>query len=117
MLNPSRGGGGKLWASLTPKRKEVARLPKGWTEMKVTRRCAAIATMCLLVFCASQGIGSENKSEHKPFSRITPVVAAVQKTQDSIVSVRVPRSGLKDMVGTGVIVDEGGLIITNRHVV
>jgi S1-C subfamily serine protease len=85
--------------------------------MKVSRRCAAIAALCLFVFCASQGIGSENKSEHKPFSRITPVVAAVQKTQDSIVSVRVPRSGLKDMVGTGVIVDEGGLIITNRHVV
>jgi len=33
------------------------------------------------------------------------------------VSIRVPRAGTRDMVGTGVIVDERGFVVTNRHVV
>jgi serine protease Do len=51
------------------------------------------------------------------FSRRNPVVLAVQKTRGSIVSIRVPRAGTRDMVGTGVIVDERGFVVTNRHVV
>ena len=52
------------------------------------------------------------------FSRRNPVVEAVQKTKNAIVTVRVPRpNGAKDMIGTGVIVDQHGFIITNRHVV
>ena len=51
-------------------------------------------------------------------SRRNPIVEAVQKTKNSIVTVRVPRpNGARDMIGTGVIIDERGFIITNRHVV
>ncbi len=54
----------------------------------------------------------------KPFSRRSPVVEAVRKTRASIVCIRVPRpGGGNDMIGTGVIVDERGIIVTNRHVV
>jgi serine protease Do len=54
------------------------------------------------------------------FSRVTPIVEAVRKTRDSIVTIRVERRhgwGRKEVVGTGVIVDERGYAITNRHVV
>ena len=62
--------------------------------------------------------GPSLASDRTPFSRRSPVVEAVQKTRASVVSVRVPRpNGGKDMVGTGVIVDERGFIVTNRHVV
>jgi serine protease Do len=62
--------------------------------------------------------GPSPAGDKTPFSRRSPVVEAVQKTQASVVSVRVPRpNGGKDMVGTGVVVDERGFIVTNRHVV
>jgi serine protease Do len=52
------------------------------------------------------------------FPRRNPVTEAVKKTKDSIVCIRVPRpGGGKDMIGAGVIIDERGIIITNRHVV
>jgi serine protease Do len=45
-------------------------------------------------------------------------VSAVAKTKESIVTIKsVKASGAKDVVGTGVIVDERGLIVTNKHVV
>jgi len=49
-------------------------------------------------------------------SRTTPVTEAVRKTKAGVVAIRVPRTGARDMVGAGVIVDESGVIITNRHV-
>jgi serine protease Do len=52
-----------------------------------------------------------------PYSRRSPIVEAVQKTRQSIVTIRVPRARSRDMVGTGVIVDERGFVVTNRHVV
>jgi serine protease Do len=51
-----------------------------------------------------------------PISRTTPVVEAVKKTVGGVVAIRVPRQGEKDMIGAGIIVDESGLIVTNRHV-
>jgi serine protease Do len=54
------------------------------------------------------------------FSRRSPVVEAVRKTRGSIVTIRVPRPGYAgriDITGTGVVVDERGLIVTNRHVI
>jgi serine protease Do len=50
--------------------------------------------------------------------RKTAIVAAVQTTKESIVTIKVVKaSGAKDVVGTGIIVDERGLIVTNKHVV
>ena len=56
-------------------------------------------------------------SEKQVFPRKSPVVIAVQKTRDSIVSVQGARTGLLPRVGSGVIVDEGGIVVTNCHVV
>ena len=51
-------------------------------------------------------------------ARHNAVVNAVQKTKKGIVAVSVPRpGGERDLVATGVIVDERGYIITNRHFV
>jgi serine protease Do len=62
--------------------------------------------------------GAEVRAQN--FTRETPIVLAVRKTRDSIVSVKVERRGnwgKKEVVGTGVVVDERGYAVTNRHVV
>lgn len=45
-----------------------------------------------------------------------PIVTAVEKSIASVVAIRVPRQGEKDMIGAGVIVAQDNVIITNRHV-
>lgn len=72
------------------------------------------ATCLLAVALVSSPVAA---NDIQPVSRRNPVVIAVQKTRESIVSIRVPRAGTRDMVGTGVIVDERGYVVTNRHVV
>ncbi|HEX3314431.1 MAG TPA: trypsin-like peptidase domain-containing protein, partial [Gemmataceae bacterium] len=50
--------------------------------------------------------------------RKNAIVDAVKKTKDAIVTIKTIRSsGAKEVSGTGVVVDERGLIITNKHVV
>lgn len=54
------------------------------------------------------------------FSRRNPVVEAVNKTRESVVTLKVTReteSGKKEVVGTGVVVDERGYVVTNYHVI
>lgn len=76
-----------------------------------SRFVAAFAAVLLVV---SAGVSQEKTS----FSRRNPVTEAVRTTKDSIVTIKVPRpNGGKDMIGTGVIVDESGIIVTNNHVV
>jgi len=73
------------------------------------------AALFAVMFVVGSGAGSEKAA---PYSRRNPIVEAVQKTKPSIVTVKVPRpGGGKDLIGTGVIVDERGYVITNRHVV
>ena len=71
----------------------------------------------LVALAALGGAGTETQAQ---YSRRTPVVEAVQKTRDGIVTIRIEKRGQwgrKDVVGTGVIVDERGYVVTNRHVV
>ena len=75
-------------------------------------RCSVTALVVGLVFVS--GAGTEARAQH---SRKTPIVEAVSRTRDSIVTISVPRYGHKDAVGTGILVDERGYIVTNRHVV
>ncbi len=73
---------------------------------------------CLVAACLATLVLVQFASADTPFSRRNPIVEAVQKTRNSIVTVRVPRpNGARDMIGTGVIIDERGFILTNRHVV
>jgi serine protease Do len=61
--------------------------------------------------------GAANTVEAKD-PRRTPIVEAVQKTRDSIVTVLVGKIGAgssHDIVGTAVIVDERGYLVTNCH--
>jgi serine protease Do len=64
------------------------------------------------------GAGTEALAQ---YPRRTPIVEAVQKTRASIVTVRVEKktdtTTRKEIIGTGVIVDERGYVITNYHVV
>jgi serine protease Do len=61
------------------------------------------------------GTGTESFAQHL---RKTPIVEAVQKTRAGIVTLKVHRAGgRKDVLGAGVIVDESGYIVTNRHVI
>jgi serine protease Do len=91
---------------------QVARLPKGMMIMRkfFTRIAAALLAVSLLV---GRGVGTENEAS----PRRTPIVKAVEKTRNSIVTIKVPRAGTRDTVGTGVIVDERGYVVTNRHVI
>src|SRR5262245_2040033 len=54
------------------------------------------------------------------YSRETPITRAVRKTRNGIVTIKVTKRGsaeTKESVGTGVIVDERGLVVTNYHVI
>ena len=81
---------------------------------KRNRRTAAavLLALALLVATANQ--------VNAQFSRRNPFVEAVEKTRPSIVTVKVEKRGnwgKKEVIGTGVIVDERGYVITNSHVV
>lgn len=79
--------------------------------MRYPSFCAAIlAALVLAPFAAA---GDEKKEE---FSRRNPVTEAVAKTKAGIVCIRVPRPGEKDMIGSGLVFDPSGLIVTNCHV-
>jgi serine protease Do len=73
---------------------------------------AALAASLVVVFVAAA---------HAEYSRKTPITEAVQKTRASIVAIRADKrnssGGKRETIGTGVIVDERGYIVTSHHVV
>jgi serine protease Do len=77
------------------------------------RALAATAALWLLM-----GTAAEARAQ---YSRHSPIVEAVQKTKASVVTIKVTRSrghsSRSDITGTGIIIDERGFIVTNRHVV
>jgi serine protease Do len=87
------------------------------TQAKHMRKklCRAITAACITLLLG--GAGTEGRAQ---YSRRTPIVEAVQKTRRGIVAIKVTRDegkARKELVGTGVIVDERGYVLTNGHVV
>ena len=81
------------------------------------RKRLARAVAAALVVVLIGGAGTESRAQ---YCRRIPIVEAVQKTRNGIVTIKVARPGEathRDTVGTGVIVDERGYVITNCHVV
>jgi serine protease Do len=75
-----------------------------------TLRCAAVVAGLL---CAAPSLQAQ-------YNRRTAIVEAVDKTRHGIVTLKVVKAtdyGKKNVVGTGVIVDERGYVVTNHHVV
>ena len=82
--------------------------------MRIRPLCAALSALCFIV--AGQVWGQETQST--PYPRRNPIVDAVQKTKEAIVTIKAARpNASRDTVGTGVIIDERGYIVTNRHVI
>src|SRR5262245_203171 len=74
------------------------------------RRCAVL-TAVLLLTGAGQSLANPRR---------TPIVEAVEKTRTGIVTLLVEKQtnwGRKETVGTGVVVDERGYLVTNLHVI
>jgi serine protease Do len=75
------------------------------------------AALAVLVGLAIAGAGNRAQGQ---YSRKTPITEAVEKTRNSIVTIKVERQGnwgRSEVVGTGVIIDDRGYVITNCHVV
>src|SRR5580704_12437969 len=86
------------------------------TLMQMRHGRAVLAVIVAIVFVTA----SIPNPAHAGHSRKTPITEAVEKTRNSIVTIKVERQGnwgRSEVVGTGVIVDDRGYIITNCHVV
>ncbi len=72
--------------------------------------------LALIVLLVLSVAGTPGNAQYQ---RRTAVVKAVEKTRASIVSVVVPKTPyqFRDIVSSGVIIDERGYIVTNHHVV
>jgi len=82
--------------------------------MHKTWMCAAVGAAALFLTAAPTPTRGQ-------FSRRTPIVEAVQKTRGGIVTVKAEKSSTwdqpREVLGTGVVVDERGYLVTNGHVV
>src|SRR5262245_7896955 len=85
--------------------------------MRLRGACVAL---CLWAGPALAGGAATEKSAPSSLrsSRETPTVRAVPKVLEGVVALKVTKPGTsKDSVGTGVIIDEAGYIVTNGHVI
>jgi serine protease Do len=75
------------------------------------------ALLLVLTAICFSGAGTLAKGQ---YNRRTAVVEAVEKVRGGVIVIKVEKKtswGRKEVVGTGIIVDERGYAITNRHVV
>jgi serine protease Do len=118
--NPSRDGGGKPSVSrglaFEPGDRQAAERIADLMPVP-SRRAHAVAAALLVVLAGSAATVTGADNGQGPVSRRNPIVQAIAKTKHAVVTVKVPRNGAKDAVGSGVVIDERGYIVTNRHVV
>ena len=82
------------------------------------RKLCAMTLVVVLSGVCSGAESEKGQSSSSSSNRNTWVVKAVRKTRDSIVTLKITKkSSRKETIGTGVIVDERGYIVTNRHVI
>lgn len=75
-----------------------------------------LLTCCLGLVCLlPRATQAQEAKSLESSDRITPIVRVVQKCQGSVVAFINPETG--KAMGTGVVVDPRGLIVTNAHVV
>jgi serine protease Do len=79
-------------------------------------RVALVAVVFALAGLAGQAQAQE-KTLVSTELRANATVKAVRKAKASVVAVKAPNSTSKGPLGTGVIIDERGYVLTNRHVV
>src|SRR5262245_63051668 len=83
--------------------------------MHITLLRGAMLLVLTGVFFGGAGVQAKGQ-----YNRRTAVVEAVEKTRGGVIVVKVEKKtswGRKEVTGTGIIVDERGYAITNRHVV
>jgi serine protease Do len=78
------------------------------------RSAATPAALFGIVTLLSCGAGTEVRGQ---YPRRTPIVEAVQKTRSAVVTVRVQKQDGGEVIGTGILIDERGYVVTNRHVI
>ena len=79
--------------------------------------CRAATAALVVVFSVA---GTENRAQPARDARRNKVVEAVEKTKKGIVAIKVNKDGewgAREVVGSGVIVDERGYVVTNHHVI
>jgi serine protease Do len=77
--------------------------------MRTGTKAPSLFALTLAALVAAAGVA---RAQH---SRRDPLTEAVAKTRDSVVAVKY--KGKTEAIGSGVILDERGFIVTNRHVV
>src|SRR5262249_57012842 len=93
-----------------------------WRAMR-TWASAALVLVAGVVFAGGASTEKDKANRQTAFQtararRESPTVLVVRKTRDSIVTVKVQKpSTRKETIGTGILIDERGYIVTNRHVV
>jgi len=81
--------------------------------MLTRQRVAVLTAMVCAVVCCAHADAQAPVNE----LRCNATVMAVRKAKPSVVAIKIPTSTTKGPSGSGVIIDERGYIITNRHVV
>lgn len=92
--------------------------------ISIRQRRSALQLVCVVISVVSAGARASDP-------RITPLVRAVQQCQESVVNIHTEKNGVEDGesrfftpkarritgMGTGIVIDERGYIVTNYHVI